>query len=97
MTAATSWNLRGFEHWLDRWRAEEDPPTDLVFAVSEWMLTRMADPYQGAQPDPGQPDLWFSWIPGTGDGCGNVMACSYRIDPVDRTVTCNILGSLRYP
>ena len=97
MTNGPSWKLRKFNYWLDRWEADEDPSPDLGFIVAEWVMTRMIDPFGGAEPDPDQPDLWFVRIPDSGDGCGNLVCCSYWIDRTTRTVTCNILNSLPYP
>ena len=54
-------------------------------------------PFEGAEQVEGQPNLWFAVVPNSGDGCGNVVTCSYRIDPSTRTVTCNIIIALSWP
>jgi len=97
VTSAVPWTLKNFNAWLDRWQDQENPSVDLAFTVTEWVMTRAMDPRKDAAPDPGQPDLWFAWVPQSGDGCGNAISCSYRIDPVARTVTCNIICSLPWP
>lgn len=93
----SEWTLDNFDTWLARWRVSECPDDDLQIIVSDWIIGRSMDPFQGAEPDSDMPDLWHARIPHSGDGCGNMVCCSYWIDRTTRTVTCDILNSLSYP
>ena len=43
---------------------------DLRFLVTEWILTRAADPYQGVRREAGFDNLWFGAVPRSGHGDG---------------------------
>lgn len=91
------WRVEQVDACLDRWHQIDDPSPDLRVHVAAWLMTRGVDPYEGATADADQSDLWFARVPDSGDGCGNVVTCSYRIDTVARTVTCDIIVALPWP
>jgi hypothetical protein len=97
VTSGAAWTLDNFDTWLARWRVSESADDDLQIIVADWIMTRVIDPFKGAEPTLGQPDLLFAWIPGSGDGCGSMVCCSYRVDHATHTVTCDLINSLSYP
>ncbi|MGH3938179.1 MAG: hypothetical protein ACRDTG_06025 [Pseudonocardiaceae bacterium] len=97
MTNELPWRIEQVDICLDRWHHIDNPDPDLQVLVADWLMTRMADPYEGATPDADQPDLWFAAVPDSGDGYGNVVTCSYRVNKVNHTVTCDIIVKLAWP
>jgi hypothetical protein len=89
------WTLDDFDTWLARWRQSSKPGIDLALLVIDWVVTRAADPYDGAESQPDQPDLWYAEIPGSEDECGNVVTCAYWVNRETRTVTCYMIMPLR--
>lgn len=96
MTYSSSWRLDGFGERLDKWKAQESAPDDLVKIVIRWTLTRLDDPYSGVRREPGFPNLWFGPIPGTIRG-DKVVTCSYWIVEREHVVSCNSYASLSLP
>lgn len=45
----------------------------------------------------GHPNLWSGKVPGSEDGCGNAVACSYWIYELTHTVKCNDFAILGEP
>lgn len=70
------WLLEEFEACLDAWISLEAPDDDLRLVVTEWVLTRFDDPYQGVRREPGFPNLWFGSIPASVHA-GRIVVCSY--------------------
>lgn len=97
MTDETPWRIEQVDACLDRWHQIDNPSPDLQVIVADWLMTRIVDPYEGATADADQPDLWFARVPDSGDGCGNVVTCSYRVDKANGTVTCDIIINLSWP
>ncbi|MGH4013192.1 MAG: hypothetical protein ACRDSL_04520 [Pseudonocardiaceae bacterium] len=91
------WKLRLFPERLDSWIALCSPSSELRRIVRTWVVTRYEDPYEGVEREPGFENLWYGRIPNSGDGCGNVVVCSYVIEESTRTVRCNDFTTLPYP
>lgn len=91
------WQLEGFLETLDAWADREDVGVDLRFVVTEWILTRVDDPYQGVRREPGFPDFWSGVVPGSHDGDGHVVLCSYWVEESRRAVRCDNFGLLSWP
>ncbi len=45
------------------WIAVDGPDIELRLVVTEWVLSRFDDPYQGVRHEPGFPNLWFGRVP----------------------------------
>ena len=82
------WHLADFEAKLDAWIDLEHPDEDVRFIVTEWILTRFSDPYQGVRREPGFPNLWFGAVPET-VRAGSVVVCSYWLMESERRLRCN--------
>lgn len=91
------WELDRFLDYFDRWAEMEKPDQDLRNIVLGWIFTRFDDPYQGMQRDPTVPNLWFGRVPGTYDGHGEVVCCSYWIHEATRRVVCDSVATLSMP
>jgi hypothetical protein len=96
-SGASAWRLEGFGECLDEWAARDLPSGDLRVVVTAWVITRFDDPYQGVRREPGFENLWFGPVPGSGDGQGNAVACSYWIEEAARTVRCDSIATLSQP
>ena len=55
------------------------------FTVTEWILTRYDDPYEGVRREEGFPNLWFGIVVRTGDAA---VVCSYWIEESRHVVRC---------
>lgn len=90
------WRLDGFEERLDAWAEREGENVDqnLILFVLGWVLTRGVDPYEGAEREPGFPNLWSAWVPEVRDAEGRGVLCSYWIDEATRVVRCDNYGLL---
>lgn len=93
MTSASDWDLLDFEDLFDAWAAEFTPSSELCEIVTTWAVARAINPYDDVEQDPGEPELWFGWIPGSVDWRGREVFCSYLIDPSAHTVTFQIIES----
>lgn len=94
------WKLVEFEERFEAWVAREAPSEDLSYVVAEWMFSRVEDPYEGAQREPGFPNLWSARIRGTADGTRagfTMVLCSYRIHESRHEVECDTFAILNYP
>lgn len=60
-------------------------------------MTRFDDPYHGVRREKGFANLWFGPIPGSADGSGTVVACSYWIEEETHTVRCDSFATLNEP
>jgi len=69
--------LIGFDVRFDAWTELEGPSDDLRLIVMAWVHGRFDDPYQGARREDGFENLWFGHVPGSEDGEGHVVTCSY--------------------
>jgi hypothetical protein len=95
--ADAPWHLEGFEEQLDAWAERESSPDDLKLIVMAWLLSRMDSPYVGVRREPGFPNLWFGPVPGSEDGVGRVVCCSYWIFEERHLVRCNSFATLNLP
>lgn len=96
-SGALSWTLEGFLDRLESWGELQSPQDELRLTVMIWIMTRYDDPYQGVRRENGFPNLWFGTVPHSGDGCGNVVTCSYWIEEVNRSVRCDSFATLSLP
>lgn len=90
------WELEGFLDGLDAWIAQETTDGTLRIVVTEWVLGRVNDPYQGVQREPGFPNLWFGVVPGSWRD-GEVVVCSYFIFEEQHIVRCDSFATLALP
>lgn len=92
------WTLKRFDEYFDRWVSIEDPSDDLRIIVLDWIMTRHENPHRGVKRQVEIDDnLWYGRIPDSGDGHGNVVVCSYRIEVLTSTLTCDSIATLPYP
>jgi hypothetical protein len=77
--SAAEWALIDFGERIDSWVLAETPTDSVRLIVTAWVMTRFDDPYQGMRRQPGFDNLWFGVVPGTYDGRGKVVCCSYWI------------------
>lgn len=91
------WRLDRFLSEFDLWTAREQPTDDLRVLVMEWIVGRQDDPYRGVRRAPQFENLWHGALPGSDDGTGNVVACSYWIVETEHLVRCNSFATLGLP
>lgn len=97
-TGGQVWKLELFSLRLDQWQARDpDVPDELRSLVEAWLVTRYANPYEGMFQEAGHPNLWSGKVPGSEDGCGHAVACSYWIFESTHTVKCNDFAILGEP
>lgn len=93
-----SWLLEDFLERLDQWAERESVPVDLRFVVTEWILSRMDDPYEGVRRDTSIPNLWYGKVPGPYDVRDrSAVVCSYFINERDHSVRCDSFARLGLP
>lgn len=92
-----SWTLDRFLAELDSWIEREGPNIDLRLVVTAWILSRTVDPFGGARREPGFDNLWSAVVPDSGDGAGQVVACSYWVEVGRHVVRCNSFALLSWP
>lgn len=93
-----SWLLEDFLEQLDRWAERESVSIDLKFVVTEWVLSRMDDPYEGVRREPTMPNLWYGKVPNTYDATDRtVIVCSYFINEHEHSVRCDSFARLGLP
>ena len=97
MRDAALWRLERFLPELDAWAEREHPTVDLRVIVTEWVVGRQDDPYRGVRRVPQFENLWHGAIPGSDDGAGRVVACSYWIVESQHLVRCNSFATLGLP
>lgn len=101
MTDDPSWTLLDFLPRLDAWEDAEQPLDELRVLVTDWIFTRMSDPFDGARRVDGFADYWHVVIPGSAhfdsfaERCGVVVL--YWIDVPTRSVRCDRIASLSLP
>ena len=96
-SAGPPWQLTGFIDHLDDWIDRDGPTQDLRVIVTDWVISRAVDPYQGAEREPLLPNLWFAQVPGSYNGPGTIVVCAYVIEEATRTVRCSDISTLRWP
>jgi hypothetical protein len=96
-TGGEAWRLRDFEKQFDEWMERDPQPVRLRHIVQAWVVTRYVDPYEGVRQQEGFDNLWAGKVPGTEDGCGHAVSCSYWIEESTHTVKCNSFAILGEP
>lgn len=91
------WRLEKFEERYEAWAERDKADDELRLVVVNWLMNRHDDPFLGMARQDGFDDLWFGWIPGSGDGRGNMVACSFRADRTRGVIECNDITTLSYP
>ncbi len=96
---AARWRLELFLERLDMWAAREgvNVDVDLRIVVTAWLQSRMDDPHVGVARAAGFDNLWSGVVPGSGNGQGRVVVCSYWIFEAARVVRCDNFGLLSWP
>ena len=94
---SSRWHLVRFTEELDLWVERAAAPADLVLLILPWIMSRIDDPYRGVRRAAGFDNLWFGPIPGTDDGSGRVVSCSYWITETSHSVRCNSFSTLHRP
>jgi hypothetical protein len=92
-----AWKPEGFVERFDAWVELEEPTDDIRLFVMAWIMSRFDDPYQDGRREQGFPNLWYAVVPGSDDGRGHVVVCSYWIEESTRTVRCDNFGTLSWP
>ena len=90
---STLWILENFDERFEAWCELETPSDDVRYAVANWLISRLEDPYEGVHRESGFEDLWWGSIPGTLEN-GLQVCCSYWIYESRHTVRCDSFGSL---
>ena len=93
----SEWRVERFDECLDRWIDLEQPPADLRYLVTAWLLSRLEDPYQGVSREGRFPNLWFGEVPGSEHGNYEGVACSYWIREQDKVVRIDSIATLPRP
>lgn len=85
-----------FRRRFELWRAQEDPPPEVLAVVEEWIPTRKIDPFRGARCQREEDDFWVARIPDSLH-LGHLVICSYWVVRADRLVRCDLFGTLSWP
>lgn len=93
---AERWHQDAFIDRLDEWIELEDPPEWLRVRVTNWVLSRIDDPFSGMKGQPGFDNLWFGVVLGSLDA-GQVVGCSLWVHAGSRVVRCDRIATLSWP
>jgi hypothetical protein len=96
-SSGPAWKLVGFLDRLDAWIDQERPKQDLRLIVTDWVMSRAVDPYEGAERERGFANLWFARVPHSHDGSGALVVCAYFVEELTRTVRCSSIATLNWP
>lgn len=91
------WTLARFGECFDRWVAQDRPSQDLRLVVTDWLLSRFDDPYQGVRREEGFENLWYATVPGSLHGDTQAVLCAYWIQERQHTVVCESIATLSLP
>lgn len=80
-----------------RWVEIESPDEATQQRVIDWIGERRKDPTQGVRRELDIPHLWHGRIPGTLDGAGTMVTCTYQILAQTRIVRCMGIGRVGLP
>lgn len=101
MTAQPDWTLQDFVSELDAWVEAEHPTDDLRVLVTNWIFTRISDPFVNARRVAGFEDYWEVVVPHSDhfDDCAQRcgVICLYWLNVGARTVCCDRFASLSLP
>lgn len=95
------WTLQDFLPRLDDWVDAEHPLDDLRVLVTDWIFSRMADPFVNARRAPSFSDYWQAVVPRSehfddhAERCG--VVCLYWVNVIERAVRCDRIVSLSLP
>lgn len=101
MTDQPPWTLIDFLPKLDAWIDTERPTDELRVLVTDWIFTRITDPFANARRVPGFADYWQAVVPGSdhfddfAERSG--VVCLYWLDVRERSVRCDRIASLSLP
>lgn len=101
MSDQPAWTLLEFLPKLDAWITAEHPLPELRVLITDWIFTRISDPFGNARRVPGFADYWQVVVPGSdhfddfAERSG--VVCLYWIDVTDRTVRCDRFATLSLP
>jgi hypothetical protein len=89
------WELEGFNEAFRWWVDLDSPPRAVQRGVTHWITRLYEDPYLFARrvPNFGDPNFWEARIPGSRDGQGHIILCSYWIWETTRTVRGSLFGT----
>lgn len=90
----SEWELAGFLEPLDIWIRQESPSEAVRIAVAVWIQKLSDDPYRDAKRQPDHPNFYQARIPPSRHGDGLIVVCSYWIYVKERTVVCDLFGTL---
>jgi hypothetical protein len=101
VTEAAKWELVDFLPRLDDWIAAEHPLEELTFLVTDWIFTRLSDPFANARRVEGFADYWQAVVPNSdhfddyAERSG--VVCLYWVDVTAGTVRCDRIATLSLP
>jgi hypothetical protein len=93
---ASRWILERFGECLDQWIDSEAPPQDVRLVVTEWVLSRFDDPYNGVRREQGFENLWYGTVPRSRHG-GEAVLCAYWVNEREHMVVCESIATLTLP
>jgi len=91
------WALERFGDCLDRWIERDNPPQDVRLVVTNWVLSRFDDPYQGVRRETDFDNLWYGTVPSSRHGDEQAVLCSYWISEREHVVVCESIATLSLP
>ncbi len=91
------WTLERFGDCLDRWIERDEPAQDLRLVVTDWVLSRFEDPYQGVRRETGFENLWYATVPQSRHAGAQAVLCAYWINERDHVVSCESIATLSLP
>jgi hypothetical protein len=94
--ADSDWTLTRWADAIARWRAIEEPDDLVRQRVSQWLRTRLEDPYRLARREPKIPNLWYAVVPES-ERNGAVVVCTYWIEERTKTVRGDTIATLSKP
>jgi hypothetical protein len=101
VTEAAKWELVDFLPRLDDWITAEHPLQELTLLVTDWIFTRLGDPFANARRVEGFADYWQAVVPNSdhfddyAERSG--VVCLYWVDVEARTVRCDRIATLSLP
>ena len=91
------WEFRNFGECLDAWIDQTRPDDDLRLIVTQWVMARHDDPFEGVSRQAPHPNMWFARIRDTYRPPGTMVTCSYWVFADERVVYCDRIQTLNLP